>query len=62
MPPSVFGSVTLLKVVVIIDSKTASNVRPISGSYKQIGEHIRAGRASTHNLWCLIVRREDAVS
>ncbi|MER9190414.1 MULTISPECIES: hypothetical protein [Mesorhizobium] len=43
--PSVFGFVTLPKVVAIIHSKTASNVRSISGSYEQIGEHILAGRA-----------------
>ncbi|MER9258327.1 LysR family transcriptional regulator [Mesorhizobium sp. M0619] len=43
--PSVFGFVTLPKVVAIIRSQTASNVRSISGSYEQIGEHILAGRA-----------------
>ncbi|MDG4875205.1 LysR family transcriptional regulator [Mesorhizobium sp. WSM4935] len=43
--PSVFGFVTLPKVVAIIHAKTASNVRSISGSYEQIGEHILAGRA-----------------
>ncbi|MER8955504.1 LysR family transcriptional regulator [Mesorhizobium sp. M0833] len=43
--PSVFGFVTLPKVVAIIHSQTASNVRSISGSYDQIGEHILAGRA-----------------
>ncbi|WP_136622791.1 LysR family transcriptional regulator, partial [Mesorhizobium sp. 10.2.3] len=40
--PSVFGFVTLPKVVAIIHAKTASNVRSISGSYEQIGEHILA--------------------
>ncbi|RUU98054.1 LysR family transcriptional regulator, partial [Mesorhizobium sp. M7A.T.Ca.TU.009.01.3.1] len=43
--PSVFGFVTLPNVVAIIHAKTASNVRSISGSYDQIGEHILAGRA-----------------
>lgn len=43
--PSAFGFVTLPKVVAIIRSKTGSNVRSISGSYDQIGEHILAGRA-----------------
>ena len=43
--PSVFGFVTLPRVVAMIHSKTASNVRSISGSYDQIGEHILAGRA-----------------
>lgn len=43
--PSVFGFVTLPKVVAVIHAKTASNVRSISGSYEQIGEHILAGRA-----------------
>ncbi|WP_196813733.1 LysR family transcriptional regulator substrate-binding protein [Mesorhizobium sp. L2C066B000] len=40
-----FRFVTLPKVVAIIHSKTASNVRSISESYEQIGEHILAGRA-----------------
>lgn len=43
--PSVFGFVTLPRVVATIHSKTASNVRSISGSHDQIGEHILAGRA-----------------
>ncbi|WP_245463651.1 MULTISPECIES: LysR family transcriptional regulator [unclassified Mesorhizobium] len=43
--PSVFGFVTMPKVVAIIHAKTASNVRSISGSYDQVGEHILAGRA-----------------
>ena len=43
--PAVFGFVTLPKVVAIIRSKTGSNVRTISGTYDQIGEHILAGRA-----------------
>ncbi|MER8856983.1 LysR substrate-binding domain-containing protein [Mesorhizobium sp. M0757] len=32
-------------MMAIIHSKTASNVRSISGSYEQVGEHILAGRA-----------------
>lgn len=43
--PAVFGFVTLPKVVAIIRQKTISNVRTISGTYDQIGEHILAGRA-----------------
>jgi DNA-binding transcriptional LysR family regulator len=43
--PSVFGFVTLPKVVGAIHARTGSNVRSISGSYDQIGEHILAGRA-----------------
>ncbi|MBN9235521.1 MULTISPECIES: LysR family transcriptional regulator [Phyllobacteriaceae] len=43
--PAVFGFVTLPKVVAIIRAKTSSNVRTISGTYDQIGEHILAGRA-----------------
>ncbi|MEI9402552.1 LysR family transcriptional regulator [Mesorhizobium argentiipisi] len=43
--PSVFGFVTLPRVVATIHSRTSSNVRSISGSYDQIGEHILAGRA-----------------
>ncbi|MES0172636.1 LysR family transcriptional regulator [Mesorhizobium sp. M0006] len=43
--PSVFGFVTLPRVVATIRSKTATTVRSISGSYDQIGEHILAGRA-----------------
>lgn len=43
--PAVFGFVTLPKVVAVIRAKTSSNVRTISGTYDQIGEHILAGRA-----------------
>lgn len=43
--PPVFGFVTLPKVVAIIRSKAGSNVRTISGTYDEIGEHILAGRA-----------------
>lgn len=43
--PAVFGFVTLPKVVAIIRATTGSNVRTISGTYDQIGEHILAGRA-----------------
>ncbi|MFD9900257.1 LysR family transcriptional regulator [Mesorhizobium sp. NPDC059025] len=43
--PAVFGFVTLPKVVAIIRTKTSLNVRTISGTYEQIGEHILAGRA-----------------
>ncbi|ESX84453.1 hypothetical protein X755_31860 [Mesorhizobium sp. LNJC405B00] len=54
--PSVFGFVTLPKVVAIIRSKTASNVRSISGSYEQIGEHILAGRADLGIRDCLWIQ------
>ncbi|WP_379073066.1 LysR family transcriptional regulator [Mesorhizobium sp. UC22_110] len=43
--PAVFCFVTLPKVVAIIRQKTVSNVRTISGTYEQVGEHILAGRA-----------------
>lgn len=43
--PAVFGFVTLPKVVAAIRAQTGSNVRTISGTYEQIGEHILAGRA-----------------
>ncbi|MBR2691003.1 MAG: LysR family transcriptional regulator [Aquamicrobium sp.] len=43
--PAVFGFVTLPKVVAAIRAQTGSNVRTISGTYDQIGEHILAGRA-----------------